>query len=218
MPEKFKAILFDLDGTILDTAHGLTFALNELRTNFELPTVDVSVVREYAGKGVTPMFKQFLNLEENEVSETALREQYLSIYRECMIGQTDYFDGMKDVLTYLDKKDLPWGIVTNKHAWLTEPLLDSLSLSERAACLVCGDTLPLQKPDPAPLLHACELIDVDANTSVYIGDSQNDIIAGSKSGMKTILAAYGYLPKNVDHTQWNADHTITQPVDLLEIL
>ena len=218
MQEKFKTILFDLDGTILDTAHSLTYALNELRASFNLPSLDTNVVREYAGKGVLPMFKQFLNLEESDVSEAALREQYLSIYRECMIGQTDFFDGMEEVLSYLDKNELPWGIVTNKHAWLTEPLLDSLSLTERAACLVCGDTLPQSKPDPAPMLYACQLMSAYANTAVYIGDSQNDIIAGSCSGMKTVLAAYGYLPKDVDHTNWNANHTITKPIELLEIL
>ncbi len=218
MQEKFKSVLFDLDGTLLDTAPDLTYALNELRATIGLPALAVGDVREAAAAGAAFMLHKFVDDSNDLVKNAAYRNQYLSLYRNCLDRQTDYFAGMQDVLAMLDKNKMPWGIVTNKPTWLTEPLLDALSISARAGCIVCGDTLAASKPDPAPLFYACKKMNVDPAGCVYVGDSLVDIQAGHNAGMQTVLAAYGYVPRNVDHTKWKAHFTITHPLELLEIL
>ena len=125
---------------------------------------------------------------------------------------------MEDVVSTLEQNNIPWGIVTNKPGWLTEPLLEALSLTERCGCIVSSDTLPEKKPHPAPLLHGCKLAGGDPTLCVYVGDAERDIEAGRRAGMKTLIAKYGYISEQDQIDKWQADDTINHPAEILEWL
>jgi phosphoglycolate phosphatase len=147
-----------------------------------------------------------------------LHTAYLERYALRICEASVLFAGLADLLDALDAAGLPWGVVTNKPAHLTEPLLDRLALAARSACTVSGDTLPQRKPDPAPLLHACELAGLLPQNTVYVGDASRDIQAGQNAGMATIAAAYGYITPGDDPHGWGADLVATDTAELTQIL
>jgi phosphoglycolate phosphatase len=212
-----RAVLFDLDGTLLDTAPDMVGALNSLRAEQGLGPIDYDFARAHVSNGALGLIHiSFGDLDEDH--RVRLRDRYLALYAGRLATATVLFDGMADVLDDLERKNMPWGIVTNKPAYLTEPLLESLGLRQRCACVVSGDTLPERKPHPRPLLYAAALMGMDATQAMYVGDSDRDIAAGRAAGMTTVAAAYGFVAPGDDPDDWAATHKIEHPSQLLAIL
>jgi phosphoglycolate phosphatase len=212
-----RAVLFDLDGTLLDTAPDMVATLNQLQAEESRQPLAYESARAYVSSGVLGMLKAaFGDLPEAE--RNRLRERYLAIYVDRLAVGTRLFDGMGEVLAHLEDAGMPWGVVTNKPAFLTEPLLERLELRARCACVVSGDTLLRRKPHPDPLVHALGLIPAAAASSLYVGDAERDITAGRAAGMRTVAALYGYIPPGEDPASWGADHFIDSPDELLRIL
>lgn len=207
-------ILFDLDGTLADTADDLANALNATLLNHNLSALPKDIIRPTVSLGANAMLKLAFNLEEGNIGFEDIRDQFLKNYRENISQETRLFDGMEELLLSFESTNKTWGIVTNKTSWLTDPLLEALSLDKRAACVVSGDTLEHRKPHPAPLLHACKLIQADPATTVYIGDAERDIEAGRRAGTKTLIALYGYIDQDDDPNSWCADGMVSSPYEI----
>jgi phosphoglycolate phosphatase len=161
------------------------------------------------------MIKNCFKLGDEAPILEPLRQRFLKIYADHLADQTRLFEGMADVLETLKKKGIQWGVVTNKSAWLTVPLLQKLGLATRSVCNVSGDTLPQRKPDPAPLLHACQLANSTPEQCIYVGDASRDIEAGQRAGMRTLVALYGYIGTQETPAQWGATGMLQKPLDLL---
>jgi len=213
-----ESILFDLDGTLADTAPDLAGALNAVRLSRNLPELPNKVIRPAVSLGASMMIKVGFDIEEGHSDFEEIRENFLRIYSENIANKTKLFDGIEEVLSELENTKKTWGIVTNKSSALTIPLLKALSLDKRAACIVCGDTLEHTKPHPAPIIHACQQIQSDPALTVFVGDAKRDIEAGNKAGTKTVVALYGYINENDDPKKWGADGIITSPHEIHEIL
>lgn len=213
-----QAVLFDLDGTLLDTAPDLGYALNQLLINQNIQPLPIDKIRPYAGAGAKGLIKFGFAISETDPTFEGFSQQLLEIYSQCLTQKTHLFPSMNQILDYLEERKIKWGIVTNKPAWLTLPLLKHLNLSTRASCVVSGDTIAKRKPDPAPLLYACQQLGVSAAECIYIGDSEVDVIAGINAGMKTIVALYGYIPSSFVPKAWGATHMINDPKEILEIV
>ena len=213
-----ESILFDLDGTLADTAPDLAGALNAVRLSRNLPELPNKVIRPAVSLGASMMIKVGFDIEEGHSDFEEIRENFLRIYSENIANKTKLFDGIEEVLSELENTKKTWGIVTNKSSALTIPLLKALSLDKRAACIVCGDTLEHTKPHPAPIIHACQQIQSDPASTVFVGDAKRDIEAGNKAGTKTVVALYGYINENDTPKKWGADGTITSPHEIHEIL
>ncbi len=198
-------VLFDLDGTLADTAPDLAGALNAIRIKHDLPALPLETISPTVSLGGNAMIKLAFDLEEGNSGFEEIREQFLNYYLEHIAEETRLYDGMHELLALLESKNKTWGIVTNKSTWLTTPLLEALELDKRTACIVCGDTLEQRKPHPAPILHACELVQAEPASTIYIGDASRDIEAGKRAGTKTMVALYGYIEKNENPKDWNAD-------------
>ncbi len=214
-PAPIHAVLFDLDGTLLDTAPDLVLALNNLLQHYNKPAVELSKLRHLASQGSVALTRYgFPEVTDSQQFEQ-LRQEYLQHYAETVCVDTKLFSGMETLLETIEAQNIPWGIVTNKPAKLTESLLDKLALSQRPACVVSGDTLARRKPYPDPLFHASQSIDLSPHNTIYIGDDPRDIYAGNAAGMYTCVARYGYIESNIDTDQWGADFTINSPLELL---
>ena len=211
-------VLFDLDGTLLDTAPDMAQALNRLRLEENLPPLPFAVIRPVVSHGTTGLLKLGFNLSPEASAFHILRIRFLALYAADLAARTTLFTGMAETLIGLKTRRLPWGVVTNKPGWLTEPLLKNLRLWERAACVVCGDTLNKCKPDPAPLLYASRLVGVAPEHCLYIGDAERDVEAGKRAGMLTLVACFGYLHDTESPEHWGADGLIHTPEELLNWL
>ena len=211
-------VLFDLDGTLLDTAPDMARALNRLRSARGLHALPFDRIRPLVSHGAAAMIRIGFALEPEDPGFAELRQQFLEIYRADLAAETVLFSGMDAVLSQLESSSVPWGVVTNKPAWLTEPLMIELDLFKRAACVISGDTTPRRKPDPEPLMHACRVVGVEPNRTVYVGDAERDIVAGKRAGMKTVAARFGYLDAFEEPESWEADAIIGKPEDLLRWL
>lgn len=210
-------MLFDLDGTLVDTAPDMVAALQELQRSRGIDPVDYEMGRAYVSNGALGLLGLgFPDIEHAVGSE--LHNAYLERYALRVCKTSTLFPGLERLLQVLDAAGLPWGVVTNKPAHLTDPLLDSLALAARSACTVSGDTLPQRKPDPAPLLHACELAGLLPQNTIYVGDAYRDIQAGQNAGMVTIAAAYGYITPDDDPQRWGADRVAVDTAELTQIL
>ncbi|TAK77499.1 MAG: HAD family hydrolase, partial [Gammaproteobacteria bacterium] len=211
-------VLFDLDGTLLDTAPDLVYALNQLRQEHDLPLLPLSTLRPIISLGSKVMIKRILGIEENSPSFNALREKFLSLYQQHLADSTQFFPGIENVLSYLEERKIPWGIVTNKLTRHTSALLKALRLDHRPVCVICGDSLPTYKPDPAPILYACQLLQQDPQQCLYIGDSLTDVTASKAAGTTSLVALYGYIGEGENPLNWLADGYIQQPIELLQWL
>lgn len=211
-------VLFDLDGTLADTAPDLANALNAIRQKHGLEKLPLEIISPTVSLGGNAMIKLAFDLAEGDSGFDEIRDQFLNYYLEHIAEETRLYDGMEELLHSLENNNKTWGIVTNKSEWLTIPLLEELALEKRTACVVCGDTLEHRKPHPAPIIHACELIKADPATTLYIGDAQRDIEAGRRAGTKTLVALYGYIEKDEDPESWNADAMISNVHEISEIL
>jgi len=212
-------VLFDLDGTFADTAPDLAHALNRTLTEQRRPPLPFERIRPVVSLGGTALIRLgFVDVDESDPRFAQYRSRFLDIYLEDIAGHTCLFPGMTEVLARLEARHRRWGIVTNKPAWLTDPLLQALDLARRACCVVSGDTLPRRKPHPDPLLHACNMAGVAPAAAVYVGDARRDVDAARAAGMPVIVARYGYIPADEDPAAWGGDAVIDSPLALLHLL
>jgi N-acetyl-D-muramate 6-phosphate phosphatase len=213
-----QAVLFDLDGTLADTAPDLAAAVNKMRHERGLEMVPLEDLRPLASAGARGLIGGAFGIGPEHPDFGAMREEFLANYEADLCIETTLFPGIDDVLDELDARAIRWGIVTNKVARLTEPLVALLGLDLRAGCVVSGDTTPHSKPHPAPLLHAARELDLPPERIVYVGDDLRDVQAGFAAGMVTVAAAYGYCGKDIPPTRWHAQHVVDSPAELQKLL
>lgn len=217
-PLPVAAVLFDLDGTLADTAGDLAAAVNRMRRERGMSPVSVATLRPHASAGARGLLGAGMGVTPEHADYPTLRDQFLAYYASALAETTKLFDGIAALLDALDARALPWGIVTNKAERFTTPVIDALGLHERARAIVSGDTTAHPKPHPAPLLHAASLLGVDAKHCVYVGDDLRDVIAGNAAGMPVIVAEYGYLGEQGCADDWPATGWIGEPLALLDWL
>ena len=213
-----RAVLFDLDGTLVDTAPDLGYALNLQRARHGLPPLADEVIRPQASHGARGLLGIGFDLHPDDTKFALMREEFLQLYADNICRHSRPFDGILELLAELDARQLKWGVVTNKPARFTEPLMSILDLAERAACIVSGDTCPQPKPHPAPMLAAAELCGAAPGQCLYLGDAERDIQAANASAMPALVAAWGYLDAtDLPHT-WGAHAQIHHPLETLDYL
>lgn len=212
---RLACVLFDLDGTLVDTAPDLLAALQRALRSHDLAIPDERRVQPYISYGAAAMVRESLNGSGTEELQKQVLAAMLEDYQQHIADQTRLFPGMVEVLQDLETRGIKWGVVTNKLRRFTEPLMAALQLTPRAACIISGDTTGNSKPHPEPMLAACRDAGVRPEQSVYIGDSANDIAAGKVVNMKTVAAAYGYLKPAEDPHNWGADALISDPLEIL---
>ena len=215
--DKYNAVLFDLDGTLVDTAPDMVAVLQSLQVDNKVEPVSYELGRSYVSNGALGLLRLGFPTADDEKIES-LRPEFLGRYAARIADSSTVFPGLDTLIDQLDASSLPWGVVTNKPEFLTEPLMLALQLAARAACCVSGDTLPQRKPDPAPLQHACELAGIDAGSTLYLGDSSRDIAAGRAAGMGTVAAAYGYITPDDSADRWGADVVTESTEELTQIV
>lgn len=213
-----QAVLFDLDGTLVDTAPDLGHAINLQRGLHGLPPLADEEIRPQASHGARGLLMLGFGLKPEDSGFNPMRQEFLQLYADNLCKHSRLFDGMAELLAELEARKLPWGVVTNKPARFTEPLLSLLDLAERAACIVSGDTCPEPKPHPGPLLHACLKLGIPAERCLYVGDAERDVAAARNANMPCVVAHYGYLCETDDPEAWGADGFIQQPQDLIKFL
>jgi phosphoglycolate phosphatase len=208
-----QSVFFDLDGTLLDTAPDMVAVLADLLAEECREPLPYALARSHVSNGSAGLVR--LAFPEATGSQlTGLQERYLAMYAGRLTVATRLFPGLEQVLALLEGRGLPWGVVTNKPGHLTEPLLAGLGLSQRAACVVSGDTLPQRKPDPRPVQYAITSVGAYPEQSIYVGDARRDIDAGHGAGARTIAAAYGYITAGDDPWGWGADAVVTSVAEL----
>lgn len=186
-----RAVLFDLDGTLLDSAPDLVGALNELRQRNQLPALAVKDMQAHVSRGAVGLLQA--GMPHGKAAQfNAWREEFLSIYALRTFERSRLYDGAAELLSFLETTGISWGIVTNKPGYLTHPIVDAAGLGDTVSVVVCGDTLAQSKPHPAPVLHACEKIGVEPSLTLFVGDDCRDIEAGLAAGVHTCAALYGY--------------------------
>lgn len=216
-----KAVLFDLDGTLIDTAADFIRILQDMCREKGCAIVDADLIRTQVSEGARAMVKLvYPELDVEDPIFLAHRQRFLDVYGANIAVDTDLFDGMYPLLEELESQQIPWGIVTNKPRWLSESLLNALNLTERCAVLVCPEDVSKTKPDPEPMYLAAQNISIDVQDCIYVGDHPRDIDAGRDAQMYTILAAYGYLPLQYkdDLTAWRADCIVNTVSELQQVL
>jgi len=213
-----KAVLFDLDGTLADTALDLGYALNEQRQRHGLAPLPHAQIRPYASHGTVGLLEIGFSLAPEDSSFSAMREEYLQLYTANLCRLTCLFEGMAETLQQLEQRNIPWGVVTNKPARFTDPLMAALGLSKRAASIISGDTCTHPKPHPEPLLCASREIGLPPEQCLYVGDAERDMEAANAAGMRPIVAHYGYLGPDDHPEQWSAHSMIKHPQELLRLL
>ncbi|MET0291985.1 MAG: phosphoglycolate phosphatase [Steroidobacteraceae bacterium] len=213
----FRGVLFDLDGTLIDTAPDMIAALNQLLGEEGGAPLPYALARTQVSHGSTGLVGLAFPGIGTERFEQ-LRARFLALYNDRVAHETKLFDGALEVLDAIEASNRSWGIVTNKPTFLTTPLLDSIGLAARAGCVVCGDTLPQRKPHPAPLLYAADLIGVPSERCLYIGDAERDVVAAHAAHMPVVLASYGYLGPDDAPQSWGADAEIDSLRGLLQWL
>jgi len=211
------SVLFDLDGTLVDTAPDMAAALNILLNEEHREAIPYQCIRPEVSNGAKGLLRLGFGIESHQPDYDRLRLRFLSIYESHLSVRSKLFEGMEYVLLQLEQNEIPWGVVTNKPGWLTAPLLDALDLSTRARCIVSGDTCEKAKPHPMPLLHAAKLLGQSAATCLYVGDAPRDVEAARAAGMAVFVAAYGYLETGSEPSTWGADALLEHPRDLITL-
>ena len=212
----YHAVLFDLDGTLADTAGDLGFALNMQRATRGLPPLPEEQIRPHASAGARGLLQLGFGLDPHHPDYEAMRSEFLDLYAESLSRSTDLFPGIDEVLDVLEKRGVRWGVVTNKPQRFTRPVLEALKLDVRAACVVCADMVPHPKPHPASLIAAARLLDLPREACLYVGDDERDIAAARAAGMDSVVALYGYLGQGGPQT-WGATAHIASPLHLLDL-
>ena len=215
MQDKIHNVLFDLDGTLADTAPDLADTLNQVLAENGRPTLSFETIRPTVSHGGGFMLNTAFGLGEHDPGFAELRSRFLEIYAGRLTNKTRLFQGIDTVLDLLDNRGMSWGVVTNKPEKLTHPLLRSLGIHSRTRCVVGGDTVEYSKPHPAPMLHACSLLGCSPSTTLYVGDAQRDIQAGHNTGMYTLIAGYGYIGPDDEPDAWGADGMVSTPLEIM---
>ncbi|MFO1364608.1 MAG: HAD-IA family hydrolase [Burkholderiales bacterium] len=213
-----RAVLFDLDGTLADTAPDLAGALNALLAERRRPPVPVAAARPATSSGARGMLRIGFGIDADHRDYEALKARFLELYEARVCAETRLFAGIAELLATLEARALPWGVVTNKAERFTRPLLAALALLDRAACVVGGDTAARAKPHPDSLLHAARGIGLAPGRCLYVGDDLRDVQAARAAGMPVLAAAYGYLGVDGDPHAWGADGVIDHPLEVLKHL
>lgn len=211
-------IFFDLDGTLVDTAPDLGYALNCLLAEQGRESLEAERIRPFASTGARGLLDLGFGIDEEHEDYNSLRQRFLDIYAENICRDSVIFDGMYDTLQALKERNLSWGVATNKVSWLAKPLLEALDFPCEPVCVVGPDQVPRPKPDPAMLELACELSGHPAGNCIYVGDAKRDIVAGRRAGMRTIAVSYGYIAAGDSASQWGADWVIDSPADILDCI
>jgi 2-phosphoglycolate phosphatase len=212
------AVLFDLDGTLIDSAPDLGAAADQMRTDRGLSPLPLEHYRPMAGAGARGMIGVAFGRTPEDPDYNDLREEFMANYERCMTARTYAFQGVAELIAQLQQRDLAWGVVTNKIERFTLPLTGAMPLFASAGAIVAGDTTPHPKPHPAPLLEAARRLALDPQRCLYVGDDERDIVAGLAAGMGTVAATYGYLGQKGDVSSWGAHAMINSPVELLQLL
>lgn len=211
-PENIQGVLFDLDGTLLDSAPDLYAALKAQCDEMQVAAPPYAMVREVVSRGSRAILRcAFPDIDDAALA--ALVPRYLELYQVMMAEHTRPFDGVDELLSSLESQGIRWGVVTNKPGFLTDDLLVRIGWAPRAAAVVSGDTLPVKKPDPAPVLLACERAGLDPSRCLFVGDDRRDVMAGAAAGLYTVAVRWGYLDGG-DPSEWNADLVIDHPSEL----
>ncbi len=210
-----RTVLFDLDGTLADTAPDLAYALNCLLEEQGRAPLPYEQIRPVVSNGANAILRVGYDLPPESPEFALLRNRFLELYRAHVARETRLFPGMDDLLSYIEDAAMNWGVVTNKPAFLTDPIIAALGLAPRAVCVVSGDTTANKKPHPEPLLHACQLAGSASGQCLYIGDAERDITAGREAGMATLVALFGYLCADDHPESWGADDLVSDPLAII---
>lgn len=213
-----EAVLFDLDGTLIDSAPDLGAAADQMRTDRGLPPLPLERYRPMAGAGARGMIGVAFGLTPDDPGYSELREEFMANYERCMTARTYAFAGIPELIEQLLQRELAWGVVTNKIERFTLPLTGAMPLFASAGAIVGGDTTPHPKPHPAPLFEAARRLGLEPQRCLYVGDDERDIVAGLAAGMGTVAATYGYLGAKGDVSAWGAHASINSPTELLQLL
>lgn len=218
MSNKIKAVLFDLDGTLVDTAPDMVAALNEQLNVHKLPAKPYDEARLYVSQGALALLRYGFKELYTSDNEDSLRQEYLNIYAKLSSTHSRLFPGMEEVLTYIEQQGMPWGIVTNKPQDLAIDLLKKLTLYDRLGTFYGGDTLPKKKPEPDQLIAACQDINIETKHVLYLGDDERDIIAAKAAGMPNGVMNYGYINTQVPPLNWQADYYLDKAIETIDII
>ncbi|MFA6971746.1 MAG: HAD-IA family hydrolase [Gallionella sp.] len=213
-----KAVLFDLDGTFADTAPDLAAALNHVRASRDLPPLPLEVLRPQASHGSAGLLKVGMDVTPDAPDYDELRELFLDHYANNICVHTGLFNGMAELVCELERREIRWGIVTNKPHIYTLPLMQALGFADRAACMISGDTCANAKPHPEPMIRACEVIGVAPLHCLYLGDDLRDMQAANAANMRGVIARYGYISADALLENWGAHASIDNPIELLGLI
>ncbi|THT98498.1 HAD family hydrolase [Lampropedia puyangensis] len=213
-----KAVLFDLDGTLIDSATELAHAVNRMRSIRGLPPLPLEAYRPYVGSGARGLLPIGLGVGHEDSEFSALREEFFDTYEACIGEATIPFDGVALLLQKIELAQLRWGIVTNKVERFAIPIVEKTAAFRNCSALIGGDTTPYSKPKPEPLLEAATRLHITASECIYVGDDVRDMVAGRAAGMKTVTALYGYISPSENTQNWPADAYIESPLQLTQLL
>jgi phosphoglycolate phosphatase len=216
--QNIQAVLFDLDGTLIDSAPDLGAAVDKMRVDRGMSSLPLAHYRPMAGAGARGMIALAFGYTPDHPDYEAMKEEFFRNYESCMTERTFAFEGVAQMIAALVAAKLPWGVVTNKSKRFAEPLTQAMPLFKSSAVLICGDTTPHAKPHPEPLLEAARRLGLDPSACIYVGDDERDIVAGHAAQMKTVAATYGYLGAQGDVEKWQADAQIQSPSELASLI
>jgi phosphoglycolate phosphatase len=215
---RLRAVLFDMDGTLLDTAPDFIAICQAMLAERGFPRVDDKLIRDEISGGARAMVSAAFSMSPEAPEFEALRLEFLARYQTDCAVHSKLFDGMADLLADIEKAKLIWGVVTNKPVRFAQPIMEQLGLSERSAVLICPDHVTRSKPDPEPLLLACKMLDLDPSSVLFVGDDLRDIESGRDAGTKTAAVRYGYIHPNDNPDHWGADVVVDHPLELRRVL
>lgn len=216
---QLKALLLDLDGTLVNTAPDMVGTLNRMLAKYDQPLADIPAASKLVSNGAKALLEfGFGKKIEESYEKSELVQEFLSTYADHVCEGSHPYEGMLEALELCEKQGLRWGVITNKPLELSKSLLEGLGLLERCALLLGGDSLPVKKPDPAPMLHACMLMNLAPSECLYLGDHERDVIAGNAAGMDTVAALWGYIHESENPHDWNANYITQTPQGLLTLL
>jgi 2-phosphoglycolate phosphatase len=218
MSKPLRAVLFDLDGTLVDTAPDFAYVVNSMRRSRDLEEIPYANIREVVSDGSGGLVKMAFPKSDSPAEFESLRQELLTLYRQHLADNSRLFDDMEKVLSTIETRGLRWGVVTNKPIFYAEPLMQALGLSERCGALICPDHVKARKPDPESLHLACTQLNCTTAEAIFIGDHRRDIEAGKNAHMPTIACAYGYVHADDPCSEWNADFIVETVADLLPLL
>jgi phosphoglycolate phosphatase len=215
---KLKALLLDLDGTLVDTAPDMVGTLNRLLRNHGQALADESAASKLVSNGARALLEFGFSKPLEEAHTLDLIAQFLSDYAEHVADQSELYAGMADVLDLCAENNIVWGVITNKPLELSRALLEGLGILNSCSILLGGDSLPVKKPDPAPMLHSCMVLNLAPSECLYVGDHERDILAGKNAGMDTAAALWGYINEDQNPTDWGASYMVNEPSGLMQLV